>query len=105
MKYPSEYLHAIADKIDKAEDTVSEKLHGYDLDMWNWPRLRSQVQGLEKERHIILGQYAHLALRYEAETGKKWTPPHSIFSPYYYIVRMMDAAVERERNEEEQEAG
>lgn len=104
MKYPSEYLYALADKIDKAEDKVSDNLYGYDLDVWNWPKLRSKMQRLEKQRDIILEQYAHLVLRYEKETGKKWMPPHSIFSPYYYIVRMMDAAIERERKVEQQEA-
>lgn len=104
MKYPSEYLYALADKIDKAEDEVLVKLRDYDFDVWNWPKLRSEMQSLEKERDIILSQYAHLVLRYEEETGKRWAVPHSIFSPYYYVVRMMDKAIERKRKTEEQEA-
>jgi restriction endonuclease S subunit len=87
MRYPSEYLHEIAEKLDPIEDDLIERYsERYSaarrwLSGWKVWEYRDQQEKLEalKERHEGLREdYYELARLYTEKTGEQ--PPLSVWA-------------------------
>lgn len=58
MKYPSEILQALTDKVDRTEDRVLDWLDPL------WPR-RSDVARLQLQQEALINRYAELYVAYQ----------------------------------------
>lgn len=65
MKYPSEYIRALADKVDVAEDWFLER----DWRVWTWAEYKAEAEMLREQRDALLEDYRTLSEKYRRETG------------------------------------
>jgi uncharacterized protein YukJ len=87
MKYPSELLHDIADRLDPIEDELLERYYGQYLEakqwisgwrVWEWRNQQEKLQTLRERHEGLRNDYYELCELYTEQTGKQ--PPLSTYA-------------------------